>query len=54
MPTAVETIIHAGRLMAEAAQGVREGISVRVADGKIAEIAAGFVDPPESAQVIDL
>ena len=54
MASAGETVIHAGRLMAEAGQGVTQGASVRIAGGKIAEIAAGFVDPPEGVRLIDL
>ena len=54
MPSTVETILHAGRLMAEAGQGVTQAASLRIADGKIVDIASGFVDPPEGAQAIDL
>ncbi|HEY1753107.1 MAG TPA: amidohydrolase family protein [Caulobacteraceae bacterium] len=49
-----EIVIHAGKLMAEAGQAVKAGQSVRIADGRIAAIADGFVDPPPGARLIDL
>ena len=49
-----EIVIHAGRLLAEPGQAVARQQSLRIADGKIAAVAAGFVDPPPGARVIDL
>jgi imidazolonepropionase-like amidohydrolase len=49
-----ETIIHAGRLLAEPGQPPASAQSLRIEDGKIVAIAAGFVDPPAGAMLIDL
>ncbi|MGH7010279.1 MAG: amidohydrolase family protein, partial [Caulobacteraceae bacterium] len=49
-----EIVIHAGRLLADAALAVRSGASIRVSNGRVAEIAEGFVDPPEGARLIEL
>jgi imidazolonepropionase-like amidohydrolase len=49
-----ETVIHAGRLLAEPGQPPKAAQSVRIADGKIVAIADGFIDPPEGARLIDL
>ena len=49
-----ETVIHAGRLLAEAVQAPTSAQSLRINDGKIVAIAAGFVDPPPGARLIDL
>jgi imidazolonepropionase-like amidohydrolase len=49
-----ETVIHAGRLLAEPGQPPKANQSVRVAGGRIVAIAEGFVDPPEGARLIDL
>jgi imidazolonepropionase-like amidohydrolase len=49
-----EIVIHAGRLMAEAGQGVRSRRSVRIDEGRIVAVADGFVDPPPGAKVVDL
>ena len=49
-----EIVIHAGRLLAEPGQAVAAQQSIRIADGKIAQVAAGFVDPPPGARLIDL
>ena len=49
-----ETVIHAGRLIAEAGQAPQSAQSLRIDDGKIVAIAAGFVDPPPGARLIDL
>ena len=49
-----ETVIHAGRLLADPGQAPKRGQSVRIADGKIKSVAAGFVDPPPGARLIDL
>jgi imidazolonepropionase-like amidohydrolase len=49
-----ETVIHAGRLLAEPGQSPKAAQSVRIAGGKIVAIAEGFVDPPEGARLIDL
>ncbi len=50
----IETVIHAGKLLAEPGQAPKAGQSIRVKDGRIAAVAAGFVDPPEGARLIDL
>src|ERR1700674_5409229 len=47
-------VIPAGRFVAEAGQPVTSQQSVRIADGKVSAISAGFVDPPPGATVIDL
>lgn len=49
-----ETVIHAGRLLAEPGQPQSGPHSVRVRAGRIAEVSPGFVEPPEGAQLIDL
>jgi imidazolonepropionase-like amidohydrolase len=49
-----ETVIHAGRLLATPGEAPKHGQSVRIADGKITSVAAGFIDPPTGAQLIDL
>jgi len=54
MASATQTVIHAGRLLAEPGQPVRERQSIRLEGAAIAEIADGFVDPPEDARLIDL
>jgi len=52
--TSDEIVIHAGRLLAEPGQPPKSGQSLRISDGKIAEVAAGFLDPPPGARLIDL
>jgi imidazolonepropionase-like amidohydrolase len=49
-----ETVIHAGRLLAQPGEAPRSAQSLRIADGRIAGIADGFVDPPDGASLIDL
>jgi imidazolonepropionase-like amidohydrolase len=49
-----EIVIHAGRLLAEPGQAMASRQSIRIADGRIAEVAAGFIDPPPGARLIDL
>ena len=49
-----EIVIHAGRLLAEPGQLPKAQQSVRIADGRIAQVASGFVDPPPGAKLIDL
>ena len=49
-----ETVIHAGRLLAEPGQPPRSQQSIRVADGKIVAVSDGFVGPPPGATLIDL
>ena len=53
-PSPTETLIHAGRLLAEPGQPPLRQQTLRIADGKIAAIAAGFVNPPAGARLIDL
>ena len=52
--TSDEIVIHAGRLLAEPGQPATSNPSIRIADGKIAAIASGFIDPPPGARLIDL
>jgi imidazolonepropionase-like amidohydrolase len=49
-----ETVIHAGRLLANPGEAPKRDQSVRIADGKIKSLAAGFIDPPPGARLIDL
>jgi imidazolonepropionase-like amidohydrolase len=49
-----EIIIHAGRLLADPGASPQAQQSLRIVDGKIAAVSAGFVDPPEGARLIDL
>jgi imidazolonepropionase-like amidohydrolase len=49
-----EIVIHAGRLLAEPGQPPTRQQSIRIEDGRIVQVAAGFVDPPPGARVIDL
>src|SRR5579872_2427203 len=49
-----EIVIHAGRLLAEPGQPPTSQQSIRVADGKVQAVSAGFVDPPPGATLIDL
>jgi len=49
-----ETVIHAGRLLAEPGQPPQPAQSLRIEGGKIVAIADGFVDPPPGARLIDL
>ncbi|HLI65449.1 MAG TPA: amidohydrolase family protein [Caulobacteraceae bacterium] len=50
----VETIIHAGTLLAEPGQPAKTRQSIRVAGDRIAAIADGFIDAPEGAALVDL
>ena len=54
MAQATETIIHAGRLLADPETAPRTQQSILIRDGQVAEVASGFVDPPASARLIDL
>ena len=45
MAAADEMVIHAGRLLVEPGQPASSQQSIRIAGGKIAAVAAGFVDP---------
>jgi imidazolonepropionase-like amidohydrolase len=49
-----ETVIHAGRLLAEPGQPPKSQQSVRIEGGKIVAVSAGFIDPPPGATLIDL
>ncbi len=49
-----ETVIHAGRLLAEPGQPAKSGQSLRIAGDRIVAMADGFVDPPDGARLIDL
>jgi imidazolonepropionase-like amidohydrolase len=50
----MESVIHAGRLLAEPGQPAATRQSIRIVDGKITAIADGFIIPPVGAQLIDL
>jgi imidazolonepropionase-like amidohydrolase len=49
-----ELVIHAGRLLADPGAAPQDKQSIRIAGGKVVEVAAGFVDPPPGAALIDL
>jgi imidazolonepropionase-like amidohydrolase len=49
-----ETVIHAGRLLATPGEAPKRDQSVWIADGKIKSVAAGFIDLPAGARLIDL
>jgi imidazolonepropionase-like amidohydrolase len=49
-----EIVIHAGRLLADPGASPTAGASLRISDGKIAEVASGLVPPPDGARLIDL
>jgi imidazolonepropionase-like amidohydrolase len=49
-----EIVIHCGRLLSEPGQPAKPRQSLRIADGKIAAVADGFVDPPPGARLVDL
>jgi len=49
-----EIVIHAGRLLAEPGQPPKSQQSLRIAGGKVVAVAAGYVEPPPGATVIDL
>jgi imidazolonepropionase-like amidohydrolase len=53
-PATAPIVIHAGRLLADASQAPLAKQSVRIENGRIHSIAAGFVDPPAGARLIDL
>ena len=50
----IETVIHAGRLLAMPGEAPKPGQSVRIADGRIKSVGSGFIDPPTGARLIDL
>jgi imidazolonepropionase-like amidohydrolase len=54
MPTPIETVIHAGRLLTTPGEAAKSGQSLRIADGRIKSVASGFIDPPAGARLIDL
>jgi imidazolonepropionase-like amidohydrolase len=54
MQISIETVIHAGRLLATPGEAPKSGQSLRIADGRIKSVAAGFIDPPTGARLIDL
>ncbi|HEY1879119.1 MAG TPA: amidohydrolase family protein [Caulobacteraceae bacterium] len=49
-----DIVIHAGRLLADPSATPTVQASIRIASGKIVEVADGFVAPPEGAELIDL
>jgi imidazolonepropionase-like amidohydrolase len=49
-----ECVIHAGRLLADPGAPPTSQQSLHVRDGRILAVAAGFVDPPAGARLIDL
>jgi imidazolonepropionase-like amidohydrolase len=48
------TVIHAGTLLADASEAPTTKQSILIEGGRIKEVSAGFVAPPEGAQRIDL
>lgn len=48
------TVIHAGTLLADAAQGAKQRQSILIKGDRIVSVADGFVDPPDGASVVDL
>jgi imidazolonepropionase-like amidohydrolase len=54
MQTPIETVIHAGRLLATPGEAPKAAQSVRIAEGKIKSVTSGFIEPPTSARLIDL
>src|SRR5215831_13736596 len=54
MQIPIETVIHAGRLLATPGEASKTGQSVRIAAGRIKSVSAGFIDPPTGARLIDL
>ena len=48
------TVIHAGNLLADPAQGPQQRCSIQIKDGKIVAVSSGFVEPPPGAHLIDL
>ena len=53
-PETVETVIYAGRLLADPGEPPQGPASLRIAGGKVVAVASGHVDPPPGARVIDL
>jgi imidazolonepropionase-like amidohydrolase len=54
-PLAAQTsYIHAGRLLANPAEGPRGASTIIIRDGKVAEVRDGFVPAENGARVIDL
>ncbi|HEY1560347.1 MAG TPA: amidohydrolase family protein [Caulobacteraceae bacterium] len=49
-----ESVIHAGRLLADPGAPPKDRQSIRILDGEIVEVASGLIAPPEGAQLIDL
>jgi imidazolonepropionase-like amidohydrolase len=47
-------VIHAGTLLADPSQGPQQRASIHVKNGKVAAVSAGFIDPPQGAELIDL
>jgi imidazolonepropionase-like amidohydrolase len=52
--TSARTVIHAGRLIDGVGRTARESASIVVENGRIAEVAAGFVTAGDGDEVIDL
>ena len=52
-PAALDTVIHAGRLIDGTSSTVREQVSVLIGAGRIVSVQAGF-QTPAAAKVIDL
>lgn len=48
------TVIHAGRLIADAATGISGPATITVTDGRISAIAQGIQPAPEGATVVDM
>jgi imidazolonepropionase-like amidohydrolase len=48
------TVIHAGRLITDAAKPARGPSTIVVSDGRIASVSDGHVAPPDGARLVDL
>jgi imidazolonepropionase-like amidohydrolase len=49
-----DIVIHAGRLLSTPGAPPSSQASIRISKGRVAEVAQGFVDPPQGARLIDL
>lgn len=47
-------IVHAGHLLVEPGQAVKAACSIRIENGRITAVEAGYVAPPDDAHLIDL
>ena len=50
----IETVIHAGRLLATPGEAPKPAQSIRVANGRVVGVESGYLPPPPGARLIDL